>query len=231
MLKAESAIFYGEVRIGKRVIIEENVVIGHPTAEEVAVLLAQAENFTDLRAFYTAAAKGVTAIGDDSIIRSGTVIYGGVTIGHHFDCGHSVIIREGSVVGNHVYMKSLTHIMRNVRIGDWCRLSAIVADNSTIGAKSSIFGTLTHRSPKRSPTDKGPWIGPKIGDDCLIGRGAVVLGPCDIEDESTVGANALVDFDVPPSTLVVTHRASPFIRNVAQQGGEPEPPIARDLES
>jgi serine acetyltransferase len=167
------------------------------------------------------ASRSQTIIGDDSIIRSGTVIYGGVSIGHHFDCGHSVLIREGVVIGDHVYTKSLTHLMRNVRIGDWCRLSAIIADNTTVGVRTSVFGTLTHRNPKRSSSDKGPWIGPNIGDDCLIGRGAVVLGPCSIGSNSTVGANAFVDFDVAPGVFIVGQRGN------QRQGGQRSTAIAQ----
>lgn len=202
---------YGPVHLGERVIIEHNVVIGHPSAIEVgqARLKLGAEFGSeplDLDAFYAQASLEPTFIGDDSVIRSGTVIYSGVRIGRGFECGHHVVIREGCCLGDEVYLKSHTHLMRSVRMGDACRISAIIADNTHIGDRVSVFGTLTHRTPKRSPQDQGPWIGPTVGDDCLIGRGAVVLGPCEIGHGATVGANAFVDFDVAPGALIVAPR-------------------------
>jgi carbonic anhydrase/acetyltransferase-like protein (isoleucine patch superfamily) len=46
--------------------------------------------------------------------------------------------------------------------------------------------------------------GAKVGDRCLIGMGAVLLGGCEVGDEAIVAAGAVVreGFVVPPRTLV-----------------------------
>ena len=44
---------------------------------------------------------------------------------------------------------------------------------------------------------------PRIGDNCLIGAGAVLLGGITIGDNSLIGANAVVLEDVPPNCTVV----------------------------
>jgi UDP-3-O-[3-hydroxymyristoyl] glucosamine N-acyltransferase len=56
--------------------------------------------------------------------------------------------QEDCLIGANVYVESFTHIMRNVKVGDFCRISAIIADSSVIGHHASIFGTLTHRNRK-----------------------------------------------------------------------------------
>lgn len=206
-MKGTNVKLYGPVQIGHNAIIEDNVVIGHPSVFEINAGASSRGDFEQTDAFYNYVTKTPTIIGDNAIIRSGSIIYSGVTIGDNFDCGHHVIVREGSFIGSNVYFKSHSHIMRNVHIGDSCRVAAVVADNSIVGRHVSVFGTLTHRHPKRSPQDTGPWIGPTVKDGCLIGRGSIVLGPIEIGENSIVGANAIVNFEVPAGCLVVGPKA------------------------
>ena len=55
----------------------------------------------------------------------------------------------------------------------------------------------------------GPWggvkgkYGPNIGQHCIIGAGAVVLGEVSIGDNVRIGANAVVLKDVPANSTVV----------------------------
>jgi len=42
----------------------------------------------------------------------------------------------------------------------------------------------------------------KIGDDCFLGNGAVVVGAVTIGNDVTIGAGALVTKDVPSHTVV-----------------------------
>lgn len=42
----------------------------------------------------------------------------------------------------------------------------------------------------------------KIGDDCILGNGCVVIGPITIGDNVTIGARAIVSKDVPSHTVV-----------------------------
>lgn len=192
---------YGDVKLGSNLIIEDNVVIGHPSADEVKAAMCNVDEFSSLDDFYMAATKEITIIGDNSIIRSGSIIYSGVKIGRNFDCGHHVVIREGVSLGDNVYIKSYCHLMKKVEVGSDCRLSGIIADNSRIGNQVSVFGILTHRYPKVEGI--GSQQGPHIGDRCHIGRGAVILGPAEIGENSIVGANVFVNFDVPPNSLII----------------------------
>jgi serine O-acetyltransferase len=68
-----------------------------------------------------------------------------------------------------------------------CCDNAIIFHNVTIG----------HAKP-------GPVI---IGDRLYAGTGAKILGPLQIGDDVTIGANAVVTFDVPDGATVVSQKA------------------------
>lgn len=68
---------------------------------------------------------------------------------------------------------------------------AIIGNNCTIQANSVIGG----RSGKKGA--------PKIGDNVLIGAGAVVLGNIKIGKNASIGANAVVIKDVPENSIAV----------------------------
>ena len=51
------------------------------------------------------------------------------------------------------------------------------------------------------------WGGVKIGNDCWIGAGAIILNGLTIGDGAVVGAGAVVTKDVEPYTIVVGNPA------------------------
>lgn len=70
-------------------------------------------------------------------------------------------------------------ISRYARVGSGCR----IYQNVTIG---EVAGKA-----------------PRIGDNCLIGAGAVIVGDIDIGDNVTIGAGAVVSTSVPDNCTVV----------------------------
>jgi UDP-3-O-[3-hydroxymyristoyl] glucosamine N-acyltransferase len=79
---------YDNVEIGKNVEIEEFCIIGKPP---------RGKTNGELK----------TVIGDNSVIRSGTVIYAGNIIGENFNTGHNVVIREENKIGANVSIGTL----------------------------------------------------------------------------------------------------------------------------
>ncbi len=57
-----------------------------------------------------------------------------------------------------------------------------------------VLGGVTHEKKKRHPT---------IGNNVVIGAGAIVLGPIEIGDNSRIGAGSVVVKSVPADTTVV----------------------------
>lgn len=53
---------------------------------------------------------------------------------------------------------------------------------------------------------------PRIGDDCLIGAGAVIVGGVAIGDHARIGAGAVVHMDVPDGATVVAQPARILIK-------------------
>ena len=67
----------------------------------------------------------------------------------------------------------------------------VVHHNTIIGNNVKIYQNVTIGHP-----------GVIIGDDCLIGAGAIILGPCKIGDNVKIGANVVVNSDVPSNSTV-----------------------------
>jgi serine acetyltransferase len=77
----------------------------------------------------------------------------------------------------------------------------VVHARAVIGDRVTIFQGVT-----LGETGTGPGA-PTIGDDVVIGAGAVVLGPITIDDGAVIGANAVVTVDVPAGGLAVGNPA------------------------
>ena len=81
-----------KVRLGKDPVIGAYVVLGeHPAGKELDVLV----------------------IGDNPVIRSHSVIYGGNRIGDNFQCGHGIMLREDNVIGDNVSIGTHSVVERN----------------------------------------------------------------------------------------------------------------------
>ncbi|MCD6573284.1 MAG: HIT domain-containing protein [Thermoplasmata archaeon] len=175
---------YSNSVIGDNCIIGDNVIIGHPTTSQL-----RNKN-----------SKGAI-IGEGSIIRSGTVIYSNVKIGKNLDCGHNVLIRENTKIGNDVYILPGTQIHSSVIIGNNVRVYGFISNRSVIEDNASVLGFLLHayREGKRGLIEKAPIV----RNGAVVGMGAMVIGGVEIGKNSIVGAGAVVTKDVPPNKIVV----------------------------
>lgn len=146
------------------------------------------------------------AIGDGSIVRSGSVIYLGSRIGCNLETGHNVVIREENTLGDYVKIWANTVIDYRCKIGNDVKIHSncyiaqltvveddvFIAPGVTIANEKYPTGTF---NPERI---KGPIIrrGAKIGIGTIIMPG-VVIG-----ENSLVGAGSLVMKNVPPGAVV-----------------------------
>ncbi len=94
------------VVLGKNCIIEDSCEIGRPP---------RGSKEGELK----------TIIGDNSLIRSGTVIYAGSMMGDDFQTGHNVLIREGNRIGNNVSVGTNSCIEIGNEIGDNVRIQSL----------------------------------------------------------------------------------------------------------
>ena len=180
---SENIILHGEVNLGAGTIVEDNVILG---------------NRED----------GVVTIGENTLIRSGTVIYSSVKIGKNFRTGHNVLIRENTEIGDGVLIGTNSVVDGNCKIGNnvsiqtnvYITAYTIIEDDVFLGPCSV---TTNDKYMKYGVELKGPIIkkGAKIGANSTIFPG-ITIGKSAI-----VGASAVVTKDVPPGDTVIGNPA------------------------
>lgn len=159
---------------------------------------------------YTARDPGTPAlarIGDYSAIGYYAMIYAGATIGAYCLIGDRASVREGCVIGDRVRLAENVTVNYETSIGADTVImhGAHITGRCQIGERCFIGPLVTmanHREPRHG------WVnadvhGPVIGNDVLIGAGAVVLPGVSIGDGATIGAGAIVAADVPPGSRVI----------------------------
>ena len=72
----------------------------------------------------------------------------------------------------------------------------VIHHETSIGQGSTIYQNVTHGGRNGQP-------GPIIGENCVIGAGACVLGNVKIGNNVKIGANAVVLTDVPDNSTAV----------------------------
>lgn len=149
---------------------------------------------------------GKLIIGDYAVIRSHTVIYAGSTIGHKFQTGHAVLIRENNIIGDNVSIGSHTvierenHIADDVRIHSQCFIPefVIIKKRAWIGPRLTILNVLHPPCPKFEECAKHV----TINENVKIGGNVTLLPRVSIGKNSLIGAGSVVTKDIPPDSVV-----------------------------
>jgi len=152
-----------------------------------------------------------THLGAGAVIRSHTVIYAGNRIGCRFQTGHGVLVREGNEIGDDVSIGSGSIVEHHVRIGHRVRLHSnvfvpefsVLEDDCWLGPNV----VLTNAKYPRSPRVKEQLIGPHIESGAKIGANATLLPGVRIGQDALVGAGAVVTQNVPAGAVVVGNPA------------------------
>lgn len=169
----ETALIYGDVEIGEGTVIYPYVVIGDPYKET-----------------------GKITIGKNSIIRSFSNIEGSTNIGDNFHLGERCLIRSNTIIGNNVSIGNLCDIQGNLTIGDYVRIhsNVYVAMHTTIGDYAWIFSYVMITNDKHPP--HGNFNGVSIKDYAIICAKSTLMAGITVGENSLVGANSLVLYDV-----------------------------------
>jgi acetyltransferase-like isoleucine patch superfamily enzyme len=194
----KSAILYGQNSIGKGSRVMENVILGYPDRE---LLDKMGKEWRDIESYPY---QGVT-IGENALIRSGTVIYCNVHIGNYFQTGHSVLIRENTSIGDNVLIGTNTVIEGNVVIGSRVSIQSNVYIPTNSVIEDFVFlgpnAVLTNdKYPLREATRlKGPILRKGVS----IGANSTILPGVEIGEGAIVAAGAIVTKNVLPWKLVI----------------------------
>lgn len=151
-----------------------------------------------------------TIVGDNALIRSGTVIYAGTTIGNNFQTGHNVLIRERNKIGNNVSIGTnscveVGNIIKdNVRVQSLCFVEkAILEENVFLGPSVTFLDDPHPNIPRGLDCMKGVTI--KKG--ARIGGGVTILPYITVGENSFVGAGSVVTRDVEKNHVVIGNPA------------------------
>jgi acetyltransferase-like isoleucine patch superfamily enzyme len=185
---------HDNVFLGTGVVVEEFCIIGAPPRGKRAGQVP-------------------TTIGDGAVIRSHTVIYADNVIGRNFQTGNKVNIRESNRIGDNVSIGTLSVIEHHVEIGNNVRIHtqvfipefSILEDGCWIGP-NVVF---TNAKYPLSPGVKDTLRGPIIRRGAKVGANATLLPGVTIGEDALVGAGAVVVRDVPPGAVVVGNPARP----------------------
>ena len=148
-----------------------------------------------------------TKIGNNAVIRAFTIIYADGIIGDDFKTGHSVLIREKTIIGKRVIIGTNTVIDGNVEIGNFVKLESNVYIPTHTKIGSYVFigpgaVLINDKYPQRLRDEYEP-VGPILEDSVTIGANATILPAVRIGEGSMVAAGSVVTKDVPPWSLAV----------------------------
>lgn len=180
---------YPNVNIGKNYRIDHGVVVG----------------FSEIKDFVK------TTIGENSILRSFTVIYAGVQIGKNFQTGPHVLIRENNIIGDEVAIWHSVTISPGNKIGDGCRIHAgSFLELVNLGKKVFVGpGVIFTDDPHPvNPSPRKHFGGAKVEDEVVIGANATILPHVRIGKRAVIGAGSVVTKDVPSGEVWVGNPAN-----------------------
>lgn len=168
-------------------ILHPNVAIGEGATVEPYVVLGSIDG-TPL------------TIGADAVIRSGTRIYGGVTVGDGLRTGHNVLIRGDVQVGNDFHIGSYSSVEGAVRIGDGviiqgrCEVAdSVIRDGARLWVACLVCDNNDPPDGEKQP--------PFIGRDAKVFARVTVMPGAEIGEDSVVAAGAHVKGILPAGHL------------------------------
>lgn len=149
-------------------------------------------------------------IGANSVIRSHTVVYAGVTAGDNFQTGHGAMIRENNVIGNNVSVGTHATLEAGNRIGDGTRIhSGCFLENVTLGENVFVGPNVVFTDDPHPPCPKctASIGGALVGSGAAIGANSTILPGVRIGENALVGAGSVVTKDVAAGTIVAGNPA------------------------
>lgn len=179
------------VVIGEGTVVEDGAVVGHPPRGRRSGELP-------------------TKIGAAGVIRSGTVVYAGTTIGDRFNSGHGAMIREDNVIGDDCSVGSSAVLEPGNRIGSGTRVhSQCFLEHVTLGERVFLGpGVVFTDDPHPvCPRYLECVLGATVGDDVSIGGNATILPGIKIGAGALIGAGSVVTRDVESGTVVAGNPA------------------------
>ena len=175
----------GQVRLGEGALIDPEAIVGY---------LSPRKNISS-----------VLDIGEQSRIRSGTVIYAGSHIGSHFETGHNVVIREQNKIGDHFSIWNNSVIDYGCTIGSNVKIHCNIYIAQFTVIEDDVFmapGVMIANDIHPGCPDSGECMrGPVLRRGCRLGVNVTVVPYVTIGEGTLVGSGSVVTKDLPPGVL------------------------------
>jgi acetyltransferase-like isoleucine patch superfamily enzyme len=199
----EDAVILGKTIIGLGTLVDRNVIIGYPVEKALRTLDA---SFKQSISSYDLLSKGAT-IGNECIIRSGTVVYESAILDDKVRTGHNVLIREGSVIGAETLIGSSSKLDGTVKVGNGVCIQsnvylphlAVINDGVFIAPNVVITNDPYPQCNKLAAV--------VVKKNAVICANATLLTGIEVGSNAVIGAGAVVTKNVPQDSVVVGNPA------------------------
>jgi acetyltransferase-like isoleucine patch superfamily enzyme len=190
-----NATIYGPVELGERTYVGPNCVVGFPELSELRKLMNKT----------TLPRKLPTVVGDNCIIRSGTVLYSNVKAGSDVSFGHNVLVREGVTIGEHTKIGTNVVIDGKSSIGSHVSIQTGVylCTYSTVEDSSFLGPCCVFTNDKYVAQKPFKLIGPTVKRGASVGANALLFPGITVGEGAVIGSQAMVNSDVPPRAIFV----------------------------
>lgn len=206
---SKHAVLGKNVSIGHNSIIEDNVILDEGCTVEENVIIREGVHVMEngfiganciigehSGEYYNSGSDQPLIIGKNALIRSGSILYCGSSIGDNFQTGHQVTIREESKIGDHVSVGTLSDIQGSCWIGNYVRLHS----NVHIGMGTNIHDYVwifPYVVATNDPTPPSNVIqGVTIDSFAIVATGAILLPGIHLASDCLIAAGAIVRKDV-----------------------------------
>ncbi len=189
---SEQANIDANVKIGPFTIIHDNVHIGNGTIIDGHCEIGYPTKLAKQHELH---------IGENSTIRSHSVIYTGSSFKKRLHTGHRVTIRENTFAGQDFNVGTLGDIQGDCLIGDYVRLHSNVhiSKGSRIGDFVWIFPYVVLTNDPHPPSNT--MDGVTIEDYAVIATNTTIMPGVVIGKNAVVGAHSCVNKNIKPDML------------------------------
>ncbi len=209
-------------RFGHGVQILADTVIGDEVQIDGPTVIGKRPMRAKRSAFKHSTEQPPTRIGTGSLIGTHVVIYRGASLGEHVLVADSASVREDvtigdyTIVGRNVTVENMCQVGRKCKLETACYITAhsVIEDFCFVAPMVSTSNdNFVGRTEERFEQFKG--ITMRRGS--RVGVAAVIRPGIEIGEDALVGAGAVVTKDVPPNIVVVGVPAGPFGQTPPEQ--------------
>jgi acetyltransferase-like isoleucine patch superfamily enzyme len=142
-------------------------------------------------------------IGSNSYIRSHSVFYSGSTFGNYLETGHGVVVRENCTVATNVRIGTNSDLQGDLSLGNYVRVhsNVFIAKRAKIEDYVWLFPGVVITDDPHPPSEIS--LGVTINKFAVVAARSTILPGVTIGSGALVGANSLVNCDVPKETLAI----------------------------